>query len=70
MDSNGYPDDTTFAIRLRQIFFELARHEENLALYEAAAMPFGAPRPTCSAASAAPTGPSPAASLLAGRSVT
>ena len=41
--SNGYPEENTFATRLRQIFFELARHEEASLAYEDAAMTAGAP---------------------------
>lgn len=46
MDSNGYPDESTIAIRLRQILFELARREDNIAVSEAATVPYWAPQPT------------------------
>jgi hypothetical protein len=46
MDSNGHPEENTMAIRLRQILFELARREDNIALSEAADVPYWAPHPT------------------------
>jgi hypothetical protein len=46
MDSNGHPEEDTMAIRLRQILIELARREDNIALSEAADVPYWAPHPT------------------------
>lgn len=46
MDSNGHPEENTIAIRLRQLLFELARREDNIALSEAAGVPYWAPHPT------------------------
>ncbi len=45
MDSNGYPDEGTMALRLRQILLELARREDGIAHAEAAAVPYWAPQP-------------------------
>jgi hypothetical protein len=46
MDSNGYPDEGTIAIRLHQILDELARREDDLAHVEAAAVPYWARQST------------------------
>jgi hypothetical protein len=45
MDSNGNPEENTIAVRLRQILFEMARREDNIALSEAEAVPYWAPHP-------------------------
>jgi hypothetical protein len=46
MDSNEHPEENTTAIRLRQLLFEMARREDEIALSEAAAAPYWAPHPT------------------------
>jgi len=38
VDNNGCADQSTFAIRLREIFFELARREEASHAYEVDAL--------------------------------
>ncbi len=53
MDSNRYPDDRTFAIRLRRIFFEVARREEALQSYEEA-LTCGVPDPAFGSVAAPP----------------
>ncbi|KRA31028.1 MULTISPECIES: hypothetical protein [unclassified Nocardioides] len=45
MTSDAEAPDSTVAIRLRQILLDLARHEDAIALSEAAAVPYWAPHP-------------------------
>jgi len=46
VETEREPEEFTIAARLRQILLELARHEDDVAAAEAAAVPYWSPQPT------------------------